>query len=263
MSHEFAERAKEMGLAKPFVAVEVAQSGASRLLGGRKREACGAVESLLASATTITKVTQTDVDEACGSLGIDSSSRVRKEFKSLYGRYLDHCFEDRQLSAEESEELEHLQRILGLSESDVQGVQDDVAISVYGSAVRDVLDDLKIDPEEAEFLARLREELRLPLSKAERILQDGQSEARGRARSEATSLDDTFLRRRAVVADFTGRSNTGVEEAINDALAKATVAIPKLHWFEVTQISGYIDEGATSQWYVILQAGIGREAAAK
>ncbi len=246
-------------MARPFVAVEVPRSGARRLLGGRKREASAAVESLLARASRVTEVNQTDVDEACAAVGVDSPSRVRKEFKSLYSRYLHHCFEDRKLSTEESEELEHLQQILGLSDSDVAGVQDDVAISVYGSAVAEVLEDLRIDPEEAEFLARLREELHLRESKAERILQDGRHEARGRARHQATSQDDTFVHRRSSAGDFTGRSTTNIEDAINDALSNAALATPQLHWFEVTQISGYVDNGVASQWYVILRAGIERD----
>jgi flavin-binding protein dodecin len=243
-------------LARPFVAVELSRSGAARLLGGRKREAGAAVESLLAQASRISEVSQADVAEACAALGVDSPSRVRKEFKSLYGRYLDHCFEDRNLSTEESAELEHLQRILELSDSDVAGVQDDVAISVYGSAVDEVLEDLRIDLEEAEFLARLREQLHLPASKAERILGDHRFEARERARYRATSADDTFTHRRAPAGDFTGRSTTNIEAAINDALSKATLATPQLHWFEVTQISGYVGDASASQWYVVLQAGL-------
>lgn len=246
-------------MAEPFVAVQVLRSGPARLLGGRKREAGAAVEALLAAASRITEVSQADIAEACGALGLDSPSRAHKEFESLYGRYLDYCFEDRKLSTEESDDLGHLQKILGLSDTNVVGVQDEVAISVYGAAVAEVLEDLRIDPEEAEFLARLREELHLPESKAKRILEDGQVEARLHARDLATSVDDTFLHRRATAGDFTGRSTTSIEDAINDALSKASLVIPQLHWFELTQISGYVDKGAASRWYVILQAGIEKD----
>jgi len=167
-------------LSKPFVAVAVEAPGsdAARLPGGRERAAGAAVESLLARASRITEVSQADVDQACRALGVDSPSGVRNEFKSLYGRFLDHCFEDRRLSIEESEDLEHLQRILGLGDSDVGGVQDEAAIRVYGSTVAEVLEDLRIDPEETRFLARLREELQIPEWKAEqRIGEDDGLEA--------------------------------------------------------------------------------------
>ena len=41
--------------------------------------------------------------------------------------------------------------------------------------------------------------------------------------------------------------------------AKATMAIPGLHWFEVTQIAGYVGDGTASSWHVTLQAGIRKE----
>ena len=67
------------------------------------------------------------------------------------------------------------------------------------------------------------------------------------------------MERREAAGDFTGRSNDGLEAAVDDALSKAYLAIPQLQWFEVTQISGYVEDGKASQWYVILQAGIDRE----
>jgi PAS domain S-box-containing protein len=189
-------------LARPFVAVEVPGSAAARLPGGRQRDAGAAVESLLAHASRITEVSQADVDEACRAVGVDSPSGARNEFKSLYGRFLDHCYEDRRLSIEESEDLEHLQRILGLGDSDVSSMQDEVAIRVYGSAVADVLEDLRIDPNEARFLARLREELHLPESMAERILEDGRSEVRARTLDQAmgAQMSDGLLQRLARVS---------------------------------------------------------------
>lgn len=245
-------------MANPFDGSGRAESS-GRLLGRRKAEAAAAVEALLAKAARITDVGQADVGAACGKCGVDSSRQVRKEFKTLYGRYLDFCFEDRKLSPEEAADLEHLKQILQLGDADVSSVQDDVAISVYGSAVAEVLEDLRIDPEEAEFLKGLRVELRLPESKAERILEDGARDARGRALQEATSSDRTFIKRREPAGEFTGRSKSGLEAAVDNALGKAGLAIPQLHWFEVTQLSGYVEGGATSQWYVVLQAGIRQE----
>lgn len=231
-------------------------TGASRLLGRKKIAAAAAVEAVLAKADRMTEVSRSDVAAACKSAGVDSARHLRREFKALYARFLEFCFEDKKLTAEESEDLEHLQQILELSSSDVSSVQDDVAISVYGSAVAEVLADLHIDDEESAFLRRLREELHLPLARADRILEDGARDARGRALQRATASDKTFIERREPAGEFTGRSTTGVEGAVNDALGKAGLAIPQLHWFQVTQISGYVNDGGVSQWYVVLEAGI-------
>ncbi len=247
-------------MAGPFVAGgSNPRSSGPRLLGGRKRDACAAVESLLAEAGHVTEVTAEAVAEACRGAGVDSPTRLRKECKALYGRYLDHCFDDRKLSVEESHELDHLREILALSPRDVVSVQDDVSIGVYGRAVAEVLSDLRIDPEEAEFLARLREELRLDEGRATRILEDEQFDARRRARHEATTADEAFIHHRTPADDFTGRSAESLEAAVQDALGKAALAIPKLHWFEVRQIRGYVDGGGVSQWYVVVQAGIQRD----
>jgi flavin-binding protein dodecin len=216
------------------------------------------VEALLVGASRIAGVTAADVTAACKSVKLDSARQIRKECKVLYGRYLDYCFEDKMLSPEETADLAHLQQILQLSDSDVSVVQDDVSIAVYGQAVTEVLEDLRIDPNEAEFLRRLREELQLSDTKAQRILEDGTRDAHGRALREASASDDTFAERREPAGDFTGRSKDGLEAAVNDALGKANLAIPQLQWFEVSQISGYVDNGSASQWYVILQAGIDR-----
>jgi flavin-binding protein dodecin len=39
-------------------------------------------------------------------------------------------------------------------------------------------------------------------------------------------------------------------------LAKAVIAIPVLHWFEVTNISGYVGEGKPKGWHVTVRGGI-------
>jgi flavin-binding protein dodecin len=243
---------------KPF-SESTSQSGGTRLVGRRKTEAASAVEALLVGASRITEVTPADIVGACKSVKVDSARQIRKECKVLYGRYLDYCFEDKMLSPEESANLAHLQLILQLSDADVSGVQDDVSIAVYGQAVAEVLEDLRIDPDEASFLRRLREELQISETKAERILEDGTREARGRALRDASVSDEIFVERREPAGDFTGRSEHGLEAAVNDALQKANLAIPQLSWFEVTQISGYVSKGSAAQWYVILQAGIGRD----
>jgi len=239
---------------KPFSASNVAHE--TRLIGRRKSEAALAVEALLEAADQITDVSEDDVAAACRSVKLDSPRRIRKECKAIYGRFLDYCFEDKMLSPQESADLEHLQRILQLSDADVSVVQDDVSISVYGTAVAEVLEDLRIDPEEADFLRRLRDELHLSRNKAERIFEKGAYDARERALREASASDDTFVERREAAGDFTGRSSDGLEAAVDDAISKAHVAIPQLSWFELKQISGYVDDGVASQWYVVVQAGI-------
>jgi flavin-binding protein dodecin len=215
-----------------------------------------AIESLLAEAECVRDVTPEVVSGVCAERGIDLRRRLQRGRRHLYRRYLRHCFEDMTLSEQESSELEHLRELLHLGPGDVASIHDEVAVEVYGEAVEEVLADFQLDEAEANFLGRLRQELELPEEQAERIYRRTASEARDRAMSQASSRDREFVSERQPAGEFTGRSTQGLEAAIDDALAKATLAVPSLHWFEVTQIAGYVHEGKASGWHVTVQAGI-------
>jgi flavin-binding protein dodecin len=55
--------------------------------------------------------------------------------------------------------------------------------------------------------------------------------------------------------EITGSSPEGVKEAIDRAIAKASQTLRGLDWFEVTEIRGYIDEGAVAHYQVTLKVG--------
>ena len=196
------------------------------------------------------------VREICEDLGVDLRQKYLSDRKHLYRRYLAYCLEDRELSEQENADLEHLRSLLHLAMDDVVAVHDEVAREVYGKAIQEVLADLKLDPEEETFLRRLRGELQIPEKVAERLYTEGQQSAREQAMREASSRDHLFLKHHAPAGEFTGRSTTTIEDAVTEALAKASVAIPSLHWFEVTHLAGYVEEGQPTGWYVILQAGV-------
>jgi hypothetical protein len=52
----------------------------------------------------------------------------------------------------------------------------------------------------------------------------------------------------------TGSSATGIEEAVNKALAKAGESLRGLRWFEVCDIRGSIEDGNTV-WQVTVEIG--------
>ena len=47
--------------------------------------------------------------------------------------------------------------------------------------------------------------------------------------------------------------------ALLRTLAKAALAIPRLHWFEVLEIAGYVTDGKAGSWHVTLRAGIRKD----
>ena len=55
--------------------------------------------------------------------------------------------------------------------------------------------------------------------------------------------------------ELTGTSADSVEEAVNNALQKASRTVHNLRWFEVTDIRGDIDGGSVAHWQVTIKVG--------
>jgi len=55
--------------------------------------------------------------------------------------------------------------------------------------------------------------------------------------------------------ELTGSSTSGIEDAVNMAVAKASKTIHKLRWFEVTDIRGEIDNDSVKHWQVTMKMG--------
>ena len=54
---------------------------------------------------------------------------------------------------------------------------------------------------------------------------------------------------------LTGSSPNGVEDAINNAVGRASKTLHNLRWFEVTEIRGHVDGGKVAHWQVTLKVG--------
>lgn len=53
--------------------------------------------------------------------------------------------------------------------------------------------------------------------------------------------------------ELTGTSETSVEEAVNNAITKATKTIHNLRWFEVINIRGEIENNAVAHWQITMK----------
>lgn len=53
--------------------------------------------------------------------------------------------------------------------------------------------------------------------------------------------------------EITGTSQTTEEDAIQNAVAKASQTIRHMRWFQVVETRGAIDEGTVTQWQVTLK----------
>ena len=55
--------------------------------------------------------------------------------------------------------------------------------------------------------------------------------------------------------ELTGTSPNSIEEAVQNALAKAGQTVRNMRWFVVTETRGYIENNAVSHWQVTLKIG--------
>lgn len=58
---------------------------------------------------------------------------------------------------------------------------------------------------------------------------------------------------------LTGSSKIGIEDAVSNAVAKASETIRNLRWFKVVDTRGYIDDGAVQYWQVTIKVGFRME----
>lgn len=56
--------------------------------------------------------------------------------------------------------------------------------------------------------------------------------------------------------ELTGSSPTSIEDAVQRAIAKASDTLRNLHWFEVTETRGHIENGKVAHWQVTLKVGM-------
>lgn len=55
--------------------------------------------------------------------------------------------------------------------------------------------------------------------------------------------------------ELTGSSAESSDQAIQNAIAKASETVKNLHWFQVIDTRGYIEEGGVKYWQVTIKVG--------
>jgi len=55
--------------------------------------------------------------------------------------------------------------------------------------------------------------------------------------------------------ELTGSSTESSDQAIQNALAKAAESVKYMHWFNVIDTRGYIEEGGVKYWQVTIKVG--------
>ncbi len=55
--------------------------------------------------------------------------------------------------------------------------------------------------------------------------------------------------------DLVGSSKTGIEDAVQKAIARASKTVRNMRWFQVTETRGHIEGGKLAYWQVGLKVG--------
>jgi dodecin len=55
--------------------------------------------------------------------------------------------------------------------------------------------------------------------------------------------------------ELVGSSTSGIEDAIQTAITKASATLRNLRWFEVTETRGHIEDGRIAHWQVTIKVG--------
>jgi hypothetical protein len=57
------------------------------------------------------------------------------------------------------------------------------------------------------------------------------------------------------IVELTGSSKKGIEQAVENAVARAAKSVRNMRWFQVTETRGYIEKGKVAYWQVTLKIG--------
>ena len=60
--------------------------------------------------------------------------------------------------------------------------------------------------------------------------------------------------------ELTGSSKTGIEDAVGNAIARASKTLRNIQWFEVVETRGHVVDGKVAHWQVTIKAGFTLEA---
>lgn len=55
--------------------------------------------------------------------------------------------------------------------------------------------------------------------------------------------------------ELTGSSPKGIEDAVQNAIARAGRTVHNLRWFQVTETRGHIEGGKIAHWQVTMKVG--------
>lgn len=126
------------------------------------------LNNLLASKA-IKNINFQEINDISAKYRINLIAEFYKNIAEFYTAYLSVCLEDMNISDEELEELNHLKKILNLTDENVNVIHEIIIGKVYQQKLDEVIKDGVITEQEKKFLEKLQNNLRLNDSIANKI----------------------------------------------------------------------------------------------
>jgi flavin-binding protein dodecin len=57
------------------------------------------------------------------------------------------------------------------------------------------------------------------------------------------------------IVELVGSSPTGIEDAIQNAIRRASATVDNIRWFEVTETRGHVEDGRVAHYQVTIKVG--------
>ena len=57
------------------------------------------------------------------------------------------------------------------------------------------------------------------------------------------------------LVELTGSSKTSIEDAVQNAITKASQTLRNIHWFQVVETRGYVENAKVDYWQVTIKLG--------
>ena len=55
--------------------------------------------------------------------------------------------------------------------------------------------------------------------------------------------------------ELVGSSPNGIEDAVNNAITRASKTIRNMRWFEVAEVRGHLEDNKVAEWQVTVKVG--------
>jgi len=140
-----------------------------------KENAFTEVNNLLATRP-LEEIESQEIEAISGKYKVDLRKKFISRLKDLYLQKMKECLSDRDLSNQDIVSLDHLKKLLMLSDSETEEMHNQVAGNIYKETYNEVIIDGKIHESEDILLEKLKENLKLPTIIEENISKESRTQ---------------------------------------------------------------------------------------